>query len=243
MNKREAGGMPDKRFAMIKEHFENEAALFDKMFFKIMPRYQEMMGALIEAIPFSKNDRLRIIDLGCGTGNLTQKIISAYPRARVTCADMAENMLKMAQAKLKNKRNVSFWLGDIRDFDYSGKYDVIVASMVLHHIEKKEKTRFYRKVYRALANGGVFYIMDIFLSPDSHLQELYMDKWKAFMKANGLPAKRTDDMIARHQREDRPVVFEDELSILRKAGFSKVDVVLKYYNFAVYGGKVERCPR
>jgi len=65
-----------------------------------------------------------------------------------------------------------------------------------------------------------------------------MDKWKAFMKTNGLPKKKVDDMIARHQREDRPVVFKDELSIMRKAGFTHVDVILKYYNFAVYGGKV-----
>ena len=184
------------RFKKIKEHFEKEATVFDKLFFKVVPRYQEMMEAIIEAIPFSKQDKLKIIDLGCGTGNLTQKIIAAYPNADVTCIDMAENMLKMVKAKLKRKRNVSFWLGDIRNFDYSGKYDVIVASMVLHHIDQKDKVRFYRKLYNTLSKGGVFYVMDIFLTPDDYLQKLYMDKWKTFMKTNGLPNKKVDDMIA-----------------------------------------------
>lgn len=55
-------------------------------------------------------------------------------------------------------------------------------------------------------------------------------------ETNGLPAKKINEMIARHQREDRPVVFEDELAIMRKAGFRRVDVILKHYNFAVYGG-------
>lgn len=230
--------VPGKRFAKIKEHFEKEAAVFDELFFKVMPHYQEMMEAIIEAIPFSKQDNLKIIDLGCGTGNLTQKLITAYPNAYVTCIDMAENMLKIVKTKLKRKRKVNFWLGDICDFDYSGKYDAIVASMVLHHIDKKDKVKFYRKLYNALSKGGVFYAMDIFVAPDKYLQKLYMNKWKTFMKTNGLPKKKVNDMIARHQREDRPVVFEDELSIMRKTGFTHVDVILKHYNFAVYGGKI-----
>ncbi|MDD5634669.1 MAG: methyltransferase domain-containing protein, partial [Candidatus Omnitrophica bacterium] len=123
-----------------------------------------------------------------------------------------------------------------RDFDYRGKYDVIVASLVLHHVEEKEKTRFYRKIYNSLSKNGVFLCVDIFLSRNSHLQKLHMDKWRSFMRANGLPKKKINEMISRHQREDRPVVFEDELAIMRKAGFRHVDVVQKYYNFALYGG-------
>ena len=103
------------RIERIKEHFEKEATVFDRLFFKVMPRYQEMMQAVVDAIPFDKNDRLRIADLGCGTGNLTQRLVSAYPHAHITCIDMAENMLKMARAKLKRNPHVSFWRGDIRD--------------------------------------------------------------------------------------------------------------------------------
>jgi len=62
------------------------------------------------------------------------------------------------------------------------------------------------------------------------------------MSTNRLPRKKINEMISRHQREDRPVVFEDELDIMRKARFSCVDVILKHYNFAVYGGqKGEPC--
>jgi len=226
----------EKRFKAIKEHFEKEAVVFDKLFFKVMPHYEEMMQALIDALPFNRKDRLKIIDLGCGTGNLSKKLILAYPHACIKCIDMAENMLKMAKAKLKNNRNVAFWLGDIRDFNYQGKYDAIVASMVLHHVAGKDKLKFYRELYKALSRGGVFLCIDIFLSSNSHLQKLFMDKWKIFMKINGLPMKKIKDMITRHQREDRPVVFEHELAMMRKAGFRCVEVVMKKYNFAVYAG-------
>ena len=226
-----------KRFAVIKEHFEKEAAVFDKLFFKVVPRYDEMIQAVAQAAPFHRKDKLKVLDLGCGTGNLTQKIITAFPNAHVTCMDMAENMLKMAKAKLERQGHISFWLGDIRDFDYSNKYDMIVSSLVLHHIEYKDKLKFYRKLYNALSMGGVFYTMDIFLSPSRYLQKLYIEKWKAFMKTSGLPTSNVNEMIARHQEEDRPVIFKDELSIMSKAGFKCIDVVSKHYNFAVYGGQ------
>lgn len=226
----------NKRFEVIREHFEKEAADFDRFFFKVAPHYEEMMNALIDALPFKRHDRIKVLDLGCGTGNLSQRILSAYPDAGITCIDMAENMLKMATAKLEGAGDVKFRLGDIRDFDYGEKYDVIVASLVLHHIEKGDKPGFYRKLHNALSKKGVFFCIDIFVSTNRHLQNLHMNKWKEFMKANGLPAAKINDMIRRHKKEDRPVTFEDELSIMRKAGFEDVDVVLKYYNFALYGG-------
>lgn len=230
--------MTDKidRFERIKAHFEKEAAVFDELFFKIMPRYEEMMGALIEALPFSRNDRPRIVDLGCGTGNLTSKILAAYPKASITCMDMAEKMLAMARAKLGAQRSVSFRQGDIRKFDFSGPYDAVLSSMVLHHIERKEKGRLYRRIRNSLKRGGVFYAIDIFISANPRLQRLYMGRWKDHMLQHGLPGKKIKEMIRRHQQEDRPVCFEDELNILRQAGFTNVDVLLKHYNFALYGG-------
>ncbi len=224
-----------ERFLKIKEHFEKEAAVFDKFFFKVMPHYEEMTQGLANALPFTKNEKLKIIDLGCGTGNLSRKIIKAYPNAQITCIDMAENMLKMAKVKLGANSNVKFWLGDVRNFDYAKKYDAIVASMVLHHVEGKEKPKLYHKIYNSLIKGGSFFNIDIFVSANSHLQKMYMDKWKTFMKANGLAVHKTNDMIKRHEREDRPVVFKDEIAIMHQVGFKNIDIVLKYYNFALYG--------
>jgi tRNA (cmo5U34)-methyltransferase len=99
------------RLRKIKDHFEREAAVFDRMFFKVMPRYREMIEAVIGAFPFKKGYRPKVIDLGCGTGNLAEKITGVYPGAEVTCLDMAENMLNAARAKLKGRKNVKFWLG------------------------------------------------------------------------------------------------------------------------------------
>lgn len=225
---------PPDRMQLIREHFEKEAAVFDRLFFRVMPRYEEMMRAVVEAVPYHRGDRLRILDLGCGTGNLSRCFAAAFPRAQITCVDMAEKMLEMARAKLAGVRAVSFWHGDLRDFDYSPGYDVIAASMALHHIEGGEKPRFYRNLYRALPPGGVFLCIDIFVSPIPRIQELYLARWREFMEGRRLPARKIAEMLRRHAREDRPVALTDELAILRGAGFQSVDLIVKQYGFAAY---------
>jgi len=43
---------------------------------------------------------MAVIDLGCGTGTIARSIGQAFPQARVTCLDLAENMIEMGQTQL-----------------------------------------------------------------------------------------------------------------------------------------------
>lgn len=225
------------RFEEIKKHFEKEAKIFDKLFYKIIPHYEFMLDIVTEAVPFNKKSKLKIIDLGCGTGNLSKKVISAYPKSHLTCLDMSENMIKMAKVKFEKFPGTIFWLGDIREFDYSKKYDVIISSMVLHHVEGTEKIKFYRKLHKALKNDGIFLNIDIFITKDKNLQKLYTDKWISFMLKSGLSLNKVKEMLLRHKKEDRPVFIEKELENLHKAGFKNPDIIFKNFNFAVYGAR------
>jgi len=224
------------RFQEIKNHFEGEAKSFDKMFFKVAPFYKEAIEALILALPFKNRSHPRVIDLGCGTGNITLALMKRYPDAAVIGIDLAQNMLEMAKAKLKGYRRVEFWYGDMRDFDYTGKCDAVVSSLVLHHVEKPGKKQFYHKIFRALPKGGVFYIADFVLPPTPYLAGVFVEEWKNFMRKN-LSSAQIAATLARHKREDRPAQLLFELDILREAGFKNVDVIWKHYNFAVYGGE------
>jgi tRNA (cmo5U34)-methyltransferase len=228
------------RFKQIKDHFEQEAAIFDKMFFRIVPYYEEAMEAILAAMPFNKTDKPRIIDMGCGTGNLTKKLAMAYPKAEIICLDMAENMLKLAKVKLSKYPNITYWQGDIRDFDYKGKYDAIVSSLVLHHVEKKGKLQFYKNLHKALRSGGVFYNFDILTSGNKHINDLLYDNWKHYMGHSGLSPAKYNEMIRRHKVEDRPVTFEEEMNLLQKAGFKNIDVIWRRIQLGTVYGAVKK---
>ena len=226
---------PGGRMLKVKRHFEREAERFDKCFFRVAPFYREAINALVLGLPFKSGKGRRIIDLGCGTGNVTLAVKKRYPEASMVCIDLAENMLELAETKLRRYNDIEYWRGDIRDYDYGGRCDAVVSSLALHHLEAGDKKEFYRRIHDILPAGRVFYIADFVLPSSRYLVKAYREEWKRFMARSLAPAEIVE-MLARHKREDRPGEFIAELDLLRKSGFSDVDVIWKKYNFCVYGG-------
>jgi tRNA (cmo5U34)-methyltransferase len=223
------------RFEVIKEHFEQEAKVFDKNFMRFAPYYQEAIEALVSAMPFKRDQQINILDLGCGTGNIAKAALEQYPRASAVCIDLSKNMIELAKAKLKKYKNVEFCVCDIREFKFDRKFDAVISSLVLHHMEGDDKKRFYKKIYHSLNKGGVFWNADVTLGSTQCLQEMYIEKWIAFMRKGCSPSeiKRT---LKNYKAEDRPAKLMDELKLLAEAGFKGIDVIRKWYCFSVYGG-------
>ena len=219
----------------VKKHFEEEAHEFDEVVRRLAPYYDEMLDALVLAIPFERSKAIQIVDLGCGTGTVAKRLQDAYPKAKITCVDLAENMLDMARGKLGSAGR--YQLDDFRSYKFETPYDLVVSSLALHHLETdEEKKLFYGKIFSSLRPGGVFYNADVILGTTDHLQKGYMEKWKSFMRRNVSAQEVEEKWIPMHYQEDRPAVLMEQLSWLKDLGFGEVDVIWKYYNFAVYGG-------
>ncbi|MFZ7120881.1 MAG: class I SAM-dependent methyltransferase [Eubacteriaceae bacterium] len=221
----------------IKDHFESEAIEFDKIILDLIPYYSEMIDALILAIPFKKEETFKVIDLGCGTGNIAQKVMNRFPNAQITCLDLAENMISMAKIKLKKHNNIKFIVNDFNKLSFETTYDVVVSSLSLHHlISDKDKKIFYGKIYDALTDRGVFYNADVVLGTNNYLQGVYMKKWKEYMIKNILVEEIEKKWIPKYNEEDSPAKLINHILWLEEVGFKSIDVIWKYYNFAVYGG-------
>jgi len=223
------------RIETIKTHFEIEAEEFDKTILKLIPHYPEMIDALVSSIPFKKDEQINVIDLGCGTGTIAQKIKNAFPNSKISCLDIAENMIKIAQRKLGGKTDC--YICNFYEFNFDKKYDAIVSSLALHHLANDgDKKMFYEKIYNALNSNGIFYNADVVLGSNDYMQEFYMTKWKAFMSKNVPLEEIENKWLVNYKTEDRPTSLMNHINLLRDIGFSDIDVVWKYYNYAVYGG-------
>jgi tRNA (cmo5U34)-methyltransferase len=221
----------------VKQHFEAEARDFDRIILTLIPDYPRMVEALVTAIPFERTARFRAIDLGCGTGTVARAVVDAFPNASVTCVDLAENMIAMARSKLADYRDVSYVISDINTLEFDGTYDAVVSSLALHHlVTDNDKRRFYRRIYESLNPGGVFYNADVVLASNEFLQGGYMKKWVEFMRCNVSEDEIEGKWIRKYQAEDRPAKLMDQLAWMADIGFTDIDVLWKYYNFAVYGG-------
>ncbi len=221
----------------IKMHFEEEAGEFDQIILKLIPYYREMISALITAIPFEASAKIKVIDLGCGTGSIAKKVKETYPNAQVTCVDIAENMIETAKKKLSAYSDVRYQVSDFYQFHFSDTYDAVISSLALHHLlTDGDKQDFYSKIFKALSPGGIFYNADVVLASSSRLQDAYMRQWKEFMGRSVSQQEIEEKWIPTYKEEDRPARLMDQLVWLDEIGFVDTDVVWKFYNFAVYGG-------
>ena len=228
------------RFAVmdiVKQHFEEAAREYDRIIVALIPEYRQMAEALIAAVPFESSAPLRVMDVGCGTGMVAERFLQAFPNAQISCLDLSESMLAIARARLAGYPNVRYYVGDCAGFEFAEEFDAVVSSLALHHLATdQEKERFYRRIYNCLAPGGIFYNADLVRGSNDFLQNSYMERWQNFMKRNLAGDEAGNAWITQHLTEDRPSKLIDQLQWMAEIGFADVEVVWKYYNFAVYGG-------
>jgi tRNA (cmo5U34)-methyltransferase len=226
----------DRRMADIRANFSQRTREYDEWIRKVIPHYDEMLDRLVEAAVVDGGGA-RVIDLGCGTGTLSEKFLGAHQGVDMTCLDMTEAMLDLARSRLRDRQNVRYVVADLYDFHFNGPYDMIISSLALHHlVTDEDKRALYRRVFEALAPQGMFLNADIVLASHPRVQDLNMERWKRYMRSQ-LPQDEIDNVILpRHYQEDSPARLVDHLRWLEQAGFDRVDVVWKNMGYAVYGG-------
>ncbi len=225
-----------ERLDKVKDHFNTEADIFDSHVIKVIPYYPQMLDALINNITFEKEEAFSAIDVGSGTGTLAYLLKSRFPKAKVKCVDFAPKMLGMASQKLKGFKGITFEQADIYGYKFKGNVDAAVSSLALHHLGTgQDKMAFQEKSFKALSSGGIFINADIILASDNKRQQVCLDKWREFNSKN-LTEAQIADRKHKYETEDRPAVLMSEIENLKAAGFKKVEVFWRYYNFAVYGG-------
>jgi len=221
----------------IKEHFETEAKEFDEIIIKLIPYYNEMVQALVDTICFDKDLPIRVIDLGCGTGTIAKAISDKFPNSKIVCLDIASNMIDIAKLKLSAHNNSDFITGDFSHIDFKDKFDVVVSSLALHHLENdNDKIKFYSKIYDILVDSGQFINADVVLASTDYQQIINMNRWIEYMGKTVSMDEILNNWIPKYKSEDKPAKLVDQIKWLENIGFKSVDVFWKYYNFSVYGG-------
>ena len=220
----------------IKLHFDDAANRFDNFIQTLIPNYNNMIEILMAIIPFDEHDDFEVIDLGCGTGTISYFVNKKFSHAKITCMDISEKMLQIAADKIA--ADVSCISGDLNTFTFPQKYDVIVSSLALHHLETDQaKFEMYQRIYAGLKENGIFINLDIVLGSNEELQAINMQNWINFMKQNVPEREIVEKWIPSYYADDRPTSLRSHIKFLEEAGFKEVDVIYKAFNYSVFCGR------
>ena len=180
----------------------------------------------------------RVLDIGCGAGNNTLKLLQLRPGFASDLLDLSAPMLERASQRVSaaGAKPIRTFHTDFRSADLkTGEYDVILAAAVLHHLrDDSDWEAAFRKIHGLLAPGGSVWITDLVFHEIPAVQELMWRRYGDYLETLDGPAYR-EKVFAYIDREDSPRPLTYQLDLLRSVGFSGVDVLHKNSNFAAFG--------
>jgi tRNA (cmo5U34)-methyltransferase len=184
------------------------------------PRRGEGESVLLDLVPA---DARRVLDLGTGDGRLLALLQRDRPGTRGVGVDLSKVMLQAAARRFAGDGRVELVEHNLaHELPALGRFDAVVSSMAIHHLEHERKRSLYAEVFDLLEPGGMFANFDHVASPTRRLH-------LAFFAAIGEPLEHEDP-------SDRLLDVETQLLWLREIGFDDVDCYWKWREMALLVG-------
>ena len=107
-------------------------------------------------------DGMRVLEIGCGTGNVTNRAKRAHPAVELIGSDPDPRALRRAQRKARGLTGIRFERGYAQQLPYTdGEFDRVLSSMMLHHLDDDVKSQAAAEVFRVLRPGGRLHLVDV----------------------------------------------------------------------------------
>lgn len=155
--------MKKSTVAEIRERFDNEVERFSNLETGQVATMDatialELITSTAKAV---KPNAKSILDLGCGAGNYTLKMLSKEADLDCTLIDLSQNMLDKAKERVsaETRGNVATIQGDIRDIELpNNQFDIVLAGAVLHHLcEDSDWEMVFQKLYDSFNLWRLFF--------------------------------------------------------------------------------------
>jgi tRNA (cmo5U34)-methyltransferase len=170
----------------------------------------------------------RLLDLGCGAGNYTLRIMKETGPLECHLADLSPRMLERAQARIETANAVAVHThqGDLRQLQLEdNSFDCIVASAVLHHLrDDADWQHVFDQLHRWLKPGGVLLVADVVVCDESKINTLLWRRYGRFLESS-VGMEYRDKVFAHIEKEDSPRSIAYQFARLHQAGFSQYDTL------------------
>ena len=130
------------------------------------PDREHALGAMSDVLAFAlPGDGPRVLDLACGCGAVTARVLDAVTSAHVVGVDRDPVLLRIAREIWAGDPRVAFEQADLRDGAWPdrrgvGRFDAVVTAASTHWFEPDDLSSLYRVIARSLRPGGLFANLD-----------------------------------------------------------------------------------
>lgn len=211
------------------------AEVFDDMVNRSVPLYSTVIDGVARLLNQQQQEQLTVYDLGCSTGTTLLELSRRlhHTSLRLIGIDNAPAMLTRARRKaamFSKTDALSFKEGDISTCPLPGA-DVILCNYTLQFTRPPVRQALVQRFFQALPEGGLLIISEKVLA-NSPLNRCFIDIYHDFKRQQGYSEL---EIAAKREALENvliPFSVEENIELLREAGFSHVEIFCKWFNFA-----------
>ena len=201
----------------VRKHLGVEIDAYDETIHRFIPGYETALTVAANAVAAVRPGL--VVDLGAGTGGLSEVLLERHGVGTVELLDVDSEMMDQAQERLRRFGDrVRFTL---RSYDEPfSPCDAFAASLSLHHVPTLEaKSALYARTFGALRPGGVLVNADANMPIDRVERERLYRHWADHLVASGIAEARAWQHFEEWAEEDTYLPLDAELAELARIGF------------------------
>ena len=133
---------------------------------------KENYHTLIELANLEGNEK--VLDVGCGPGNLDLIIAGVLDKGSVSGIDLAPKMIETAKKKVQGYR-MDYRVGDSTRLPYeNNRFDAVFTCLIYHHLNYQEKNQTLKEIYRVLKPKGRYISLEFREFPSDVFHQTFL---------------------------------------------------------------------
>lgn len=209
----------------IKSEFNEFSVNYTEDMVRCVPHYLKLLSLFTEGLPQDFTPK-HILDLGCGNGNVAERLLQSFPKARLELLDASEKMIDLCKMRFQ-QYSVDYIISYFKDFNFDeGRHDMITAGFSLHHCASDEKQDLFKKIYKSLMPRGVFCFSDLMIDKKKQEHMSFLIEWENFVRTNHSNDEKWLWLMEHYHEFDKPDALESQLGWLENAGFTSIETTV-----------------
>ncbi len=215
----------EKQFNLIAEEYDSNRR-------KFIPCFDDFYKNTTKFIVSNIKKPKQTVDLGAGTGLLTDFWYQQCPDSKYVLVDIANEMLNVARKRFEGIENISYQTENYIQRLPDILFDTVISALSIHHLEDKDKKKLFARIYNSLPDGGLFVNYDQFCAGQPEMDHWFNSFWESQLANSGLTDKDIE-LWKERRKLDRECTARQEVDMLKYCGFKIVKCVYSYQKFSV----------